>query len=567
MSLRQSARRTCAPVVLAGVLLAGLCIAGPLGAAELPPSSGPLLVTVPRPLVGCDPVGSQVPSATAEVLSLVLPTAYVTTARGTITQAASFLESAEVHGLNPLVVVYTIKKQAQWSDGTPITGADFVATWHIGANGMGPAWQQYRLIKSISSSPNSSTVTVTFRGTTNAWQALFSPLLPARASTLSRTTCTSPTPLVDLSAGPSVIVDATQEHVTLTRNPSWWGAAPVFDPVVVTGPHTLSSPPASGLPLVVSQDPWFSQATLANASSNPGASSILDLSNRLLSLDFATSGANRLSPDLRLGLAGLLDRSALVASTTDGVAPMVNPATSHLISQGLPNYPTSSSVPDRYQVSTPTTQLSPEPSTTTTTDPKNSFAEAESHLRRAGFTKIDGRWLSRSGAQLHVDLGVPGDDRWAQTVAFGVILQLGAQGILVSMVGQPGSFEVAHGLQSSQFQMGLIARTTDSFPAHACTWFSNSTVGPASPLWAGFNDPKVNKMAVSAAQQLNAQDAIPADEEIDQRLWELMPSLPVMTEPMALVWSSGVDGVSPDPYPPGTLWWMTTWKLLSASSK
>ena len=567
MILRQSARRTATPVLLVLALVVGLFSVTPSGAGELPASTGPMLVTTPRALVGCDPVGSQVPASTMEVLSLVLPTAYVTTSKGTIAQANSFLESAEVHGLTPLVVVYTIKKQARWSDGTPISAADFIATWHAGASGMGPAWQQYRLIKSITSAPASPKVTVTFKAASNAWQALFSPLLPARASSASRTSCVSPTPLVDLSAGPYVIVEASQDHVTLTRNPSWWGTIPLFDPVVVVGSHTLSSPPESGRPFVVAQDSWFSQATLSSASSNPGASSTLDLSNRLLSLDFATSGVNGMKTDLRLGLAGLLDRNTLVSSTTDGVAPMVNAASSHLISQGLPNYPTIESVPDLYQGSTPTTQLVPDSSTTTSSNPKTGFADAEGHLRAAGFTKSDGRWVSRSGAQLHVALGVPQDDRWAQTLAFGLVLQFEAQGVTVSVSPQPGSFEVARGLQLSKFQMGLIARTTDSFPSHAAAWFSNSAMSPASPLWAGFNDAKVNQMAASASTQLNAQEATPAYQAIDRRLWELMPSLPLLTEPMALVWSSGVDGVGPNPYPPGTLWWISTWKLLGATSK
>lgn len=569
MSLRWPVLRAAASLVAALTVLSGLLLttAGAT-ATPLPTSAGPLYVTLNRPLVGCDPVGAQVPDATSQVLSLVLPAATVTTQRGTIAQANSFLESAEVQGLSPLTVVFTIKPQAVWSDGTPISEADFVATWKAGATGMGPSYQQYRLIKSISASQTSRKVTVVFSQPNSAWQSLFSPLLPARASASVRTTCSSPTPLVDLSAGPYVIVEANQDHVTLTRNPAWWGTPPIFDPVVVAGSPTLTSPPSSGLPMVLSQDTWFTPTSLSAATSNPGASSTLELSNRLLSLDFATTGANEVGSALRLGLAGLIDRTALISSTTDEVAPEVNPATSHLISQGLPSYPSSATVPDLNKNETTTTQLLSEASstTTTTTDPTKGFGAAEAYLRKDGFSKRDGRWISRSGAQLHLTMGVPQDDRWAMEVAFGIILQVGAQGIAVTATPVAGSFEVAQGLQHSQWDLGLIARTTDAFPAHAASWFTNTKGAPASPLWSGFNDVETNKMALEASRQLNAQAAVPLYQAIDDRLWALMPSLPLMTEPLALVWSSNMDGVGPDPYPPGTLSWITTWKVLGANS-
>ena len=54
-------------------------------------------------------------------------------------------------------------------------------------------------------------------------------------------------------------------------------------------------------------------------------------------------------------------------------------------------------------------------------------------------------------------------------------------------------------------------------------------------------------------------------EVAEQRLWDLMPSLPLLTEPAALVWASVIDGISLNPYPPGPLQAITTWKLLPAA--
>ena len=554
-----------------GVLLGVLLTSSPAGAeASALAVSSPLQVNLPQPIIGCDPVGHSIPAATMQVLSLVLPSVTVTSSRGTVQQASSFVSQAEVQSLSPFVVSYTIKKQARWSDGSPITVLDFAATWRIGAAGTGPSANEYRMIQSITSDPGSENVVVAFKAKTNAWLSLFSPLLPATVNSTALASCPVPSASIDMSAGPYVIVSANATQVVLGRNPTWWGSPSAFDPLVINGGLPLASAPSVGVgQLAMSQASWLSPQTLAVVTSNPAASSSLDSSNRLVSLDFAVSGSGGLSLGVRRGIAGLLDRSALVTATAGAILPATRPATSHLISQGLPNYPSAESVPSLESVtttSTTTTHASvstiPPRETTTTTSP---FYEAERLLGAAGFHQADGRWLSATGEPLSLSLAVPTDDQWAIDVAWNVALQLKQQGVGVQLIPAAGSFEIAQCLQRGLCNAGVIVRTTDAFPAHAATWFSVQRGLMASPLWAGVNDRTLNRMVRDASKEMNAQNAAPLYQAIDQRLWDLMPSLPLLTEPAALVWSSVIDGISLNPYPPGTVQAITTWKLLPAA--
>ena len=577
MSLRRLRGDHVASCLLALCIVVGL-LSPPVAATTTTTpqltSAGPLRINLPQPLVGCDPVGQSLPASTMQVLSLVLPSAYTTNAHGVVQQADSFLVQAEVQSLSPLVVAYTLRKGASWADGTPISILDFVSTWHDGASGTGPAADQYRLVKSITSAPGSQNVVVTFKHPTSAWQALFSPLMPALASPSAEANCQAPSPAVDISGGPYSIVTSSTQSVSLARNPSWWGNPPLFSTVTAVGSQPLNAASdASATDLTMSQASWLSQSALATVTSNPTVSSGLTSSNRLLSLDFAVRGSGALSQTLRLGLAGLLNRDAVRQSTANLIDPATQTASSHLYTQGLPNYPDSSVVPTLNSVTTTTTTLpvsssssttpsSTPASTTTTTSP---FHAATSLLIKAGYHVSNWQWVSAKNQPLALTMAVPTDDQWALEAAANVASQLRSQGVTVSILEAPGSFEVAQMLQYGQCSLGIIVRTTDGLPAHAATWFSLAKGVPASPLWAGFSDRQINRLAASALEQMNAQDAAPTYAAIDQRLWQLMPSLPLFTEPTGLVWTSSIDGVVLDPYPLGTLTAINTWKLLTPS--
>jgi ABC-type transport system substrate-binding protein len=187
-------------------------------------------------------------------------------------------------------------------------------------------------------------------------------------------------------------------------------------------------------------------------------------------------------------------------------------------------------------------------------------------MRRAGYHRAGGKWLTNTGHQLSLSLAVPTDDRWAITAAQNVVSQLSASGVAVRVITAPGSFETAALLRSGQVQLGIVVRTTGPLPAQSASWFSLSPGPPASNVWAGFSTEGIDELATGASKIMNPSTAGLTYGQIDQALWSALPAVPLFTEPYLLAWSSDVAGVTSNPYPPGSLASLPTWQVASPSS-
>ena len=93
------------------------------------------------------------------------------------------MDSATQTGTDPQTIVYKIKQEAVWSDGTPVSADDFVYLWKnlnasIKDNDVAST-TGYDQIKSVKGSDNGKTVTVVFAEPFTDWKSLFYGLLPA----------------------------------------------------------------------------------------------------------------------------------------------------------------------------------------------------------------------------------------------------------------------------------------------------------------------------------------------------------------------------------------------------
>jgi len=540
-----------APALVIGAL------AGPAGAS----SSDPLIVSslLPGSMAGCDPVASAVSPSVSQVLSLVLPRATTSSPSGTAVAAESVFVQAEVTNLNPLVVDYQLRRGAAWSDGTRVGLADFIATAGRGAAGNTASAPQYRLIRSIRQGSSRHHVVVTFRTPTSAWPSLFSPLMAASTSPSTLTGCTSPSAAADISAGPFVIATSSADHVVLVRNPLWKGRTPAMQWIDArtSGGGQVIVASTSG-PVVIERT-WMTGRTLAALSSSAALSSQVDLSDQLLSLNFATTSGVTSSVMVRQALAHFIDRQAIVASGPQALDPKVAVAGSNLVSQGQPGY---TGPPARPLSTSPTSTSTP---TTLQGAKPIGSALASQFLHRAGWTLQDGRWADRRGRSLSIRLLANGDDRWAVTAARAIVEQLTLSHVPTTLHLAPSAPAVAQGIRSGRADAGVFARPADPYLAHAAAWFAVPASGPPSTLWTGYRDRTVAGLATKAGAMLNPVNALPLYQQVGRRLWVMMPTLPLYTEPFVTAWSSHLDGVVDNPYVPGTLSAATTWTLSGAT--
>jgi peptide/nickel transport system substrate-binding protein len=93
------------------------------------------------------------------------------------------MDSAAQTGADSQTIVYKIRQNAIWSDGTPVSADDFVYLWKnlngsIRGNDVAST-TGYDQIRSVKGSDNGKTVTVVFKQPFTDWKSLFYGLLPA----------------------------------------------------------------------------------------------------------------------------------------------------------------------------------------------------------------------------------------------------------------------------------------------------------------------------------------------------------------------------------------------------
>ena len=134
------------------------------------------------------------------------------------------------------VVTLHLNQDAVWGDGTPITVADYQATWQA-CNGEDAAFlcastDGYDHIESVEQGANEYEVIVTFTDVFPDWSAALSQVYPAAGVSDPEVFNNGwEQPNNDWFAGPYQFasIDQAQQVVTLEKNPNWWGEEGLLD--------------------------------------------------------------------------------------------------------------------------------------------------------------------------------------------------------------------------------------------------------------------------------------------------------------------------------------------------
>ncbi len=161
--------------------------------------------------------------------SLVLPSAF----RDGQMDTDVLVSAEEIGPSSPTAVQtvrYVISPAAQWSDGTPLTGADFRYLWRGMRDTPGvidPAG--YRSISDIRVSAAGRTVDVNFHQPVVEWRGLFANLLPSHLLQADGSDFTAALQQgIPASAGRYMVqaVDRPRGMLTINRNDRFWGQEP-----------------------------------------------------------------------------------------------------------------------------------------------------------------------------------------------------------------------------------------------------------------------------------------------------------------------------------------------------
>ncbi len=133
-----------------------------------------------------------------------------------------------------------LNPDAVWGDGTPITVADYIATWQA-CNGEAEGYNcastdGFADMESVEQGVDEFDVVIKFKATYPDWSAPLSTVWPAAGFKDAATFNDGwDTPNNDWFAGPFQWgnIDTAQQVITLERNPNWWGEEALLDTVTL----------------------------------------------------------------------------------------------------------------------------------------------------------------------------------------------------------------------------------------------------------------------------------------------------------------------------------------------
>lgn len=521
-----------------GLALAGCgasTAAGRTGPAQVVRAGATLTVDVPSvpttlnaaTVAGADPV-------TQGVAELIWPQTFVPGPKFQPELDTDVVQQAEVTGLSPQTVVYQLNPQAVWSDGVPITAADFVATWRaeesadlvVTAGPSAPQWTDgYARIASVTPSADGRSLTVVFSTPYADWPSLFNNLLPAHV--LDRvpwgTGFSAYDPQLLVSGGPWQVAAWTPgKTLTLVPNPRWWGTKPSLGRLVLR-----AVPDAQGVGNVatglaqLAYPQGFDAATLAQATGTPGVVSATSLGTTSLQLVFDTRDAPFDQPDARLGAAHLVDRAGIVTSLIQPLDPSVWVDDDHLFANTVPDYDDDGAG-----------YLHPDATT------------AEKLLAAAGLGGDRRGLRTAAGKPVTITFAWASDDPWSALVAPTVSADLSAGGFDVTDDPVPEAMLDGQVLPGGHFDVALVPVPTGMYPSQLAGVFTESAPAGGSD-WSGYDDPKTDTLFGQASEQLNAATARGIYQQVDQELWADMPTLPLFAEPQLVAGRASLQGLLP----------------------
>jgi peptide/nickel transport system substrate-binding protein len=495
-----------------------------------------------------------------EILNQVWPQVYITT--DTLKQQldTNYVTSATVTNTNPQTIVYQINPKAVWSDGVPISAADFIYNWQaqsanpkftdVGGKAFEPAGTAgYSQIKSVTSSNGGKTATVVFSKPFGDWQSLFSPMIPAHIAQKYGFNNGFQTfnAAVKVSGGPFEIQSYTQgQDVVEARNPKWWGTPPPLDKLVFRiFADDNQIPPALQNNEVNGANPAQASLQFKDA-----IAAVPNLTTSIVpGLEFQHMDFNQANPylaklDVRQAIAFGTNRADMVNRIVGPVTSAVKPLNNRIYMPNQPQYTDTSGGAGAF-------------------DP----AKAKQLLTAAGMTMgSDGYFHPSSGPEAGKDLtfsisttsGEPVRaeieqlfQSYMKNIGIKINIQNYSPNTLFGTVGPKSEFDIIEfAWVSTPFASGNISIY--------CS-FTNSNL--CGQNWDHYANPQVDSILNQAATTLDSAKAVTLYNQADALLWKDMVTLPLFQQPQLYTWSSTYGNILPNPSNLGLTWNAQTWGL------
>ena len=540
-----------------------------------PPPAREVVVGVDGLVGGFNPhsLADLTPTSTA-VAGLLLPSAFHQTAAGQWVLDDTLLNSAVVTNTAPFTVTYRIRRNAQWSDTTPIAAEDFgyLAEQMRTQPGVLDS-AGYQLIDQVVSRDGGKIVEVVFHRPYAGWPTLFRHLLPAH---LLKDAPGGWSKGLDaglpVSGGPFAMasLDPSRGEMVLVRNDRYWDTPAQLDRILFRqgSDAVLADALRNGgaQAALFGRPDAITESLLRNGDgigADPGVTPVVVPQPVLASV--LLRPASRVLGDqrVRTAVAAVLDRRSLIATGVASGPSAALRADSAVLAPSAPGY----------QATAPAAgvPVAPDPDT------------VRRLLTDAGYTRDEAGW-ERAGQPLRLVVAAPADREPYGTLAARVVDQLRTAGIEAqlrevdpdelfgTMLGpkpgingvsfRPGTAELAN---AGGIDIVVLPQPAAGHPAtQLASWYGCPVVvparlAPAPPNLAGLCDLTLQPLIERALTQ---DDPVgPVAPTVEAALWERAVTIPLYQQASLLVTISQLHDTSPGTPLEGPLDGAARWQL------
>jgi peptide/nickel transport system substrate-binding protein len=462
--------------------------------------------------------------------------------------SSEFMDSAELTSEDPQTVVYKIKQNAVWSDGTPVSADDFIFWWE-NCNGTNKkadcvSLTGYQDIRSVTGSDGGKTVTAVFKNKFADWKSLFSQyIIPAhytKAQPGGWNTGLDKNPEKIPSAGPFIVASYTPgQSLTLKRNDKYYGTRAHLDTIVFRYlPESTTQPAAlqnNEVDMMYAQ-PQLDQVKIVQAI--PGVTSQISFGLQYEHLDF--NFENPLLADLavRKAFATGLNIQQIVDRTVKQFSDQATVLGNRVWMNGQPEYQ----------------------------DHRGSYgngdiAGAEKLLTDAGYAKGADGIFAKGGKRLSFNISTTAGNQLRETQEQLIQAQAKEFGIEIKIKNAEADVLFGEWLPEGNFDIGNWAWVLTPF-AVSGNEATFSTGGGNNQ--GNYSNPKVDKMFKQAIAELDPAKAAELANQIDQILWEDMPTIPLYQKPQLLAFRDTFTGIGENLSSQGPFWNAGSWAQKAA---
>lgn len=453
----------------------------------------------------------------ATVMGALLPGAFYTDAAGVPYVNKDLLDSATLTSTDPKqVVTYKINAKAKWSDGTPITAADFVSNWKA-LNGKDKRYKiasanGYSQMSEVKQGATPADVIVTFATKYADWKSLFNPVYPASSYNDPNSFNSGWTDHPITTAGPFKWdkIDKTAKTITVVRDPNWWGTKAKLDSLVFPAIASDAQIDALANKEIDVIDIGPNVANYTRAKGIQGVTVHSSNGNNWRHTTYNGQSAVLKDKNVRQAIAMGVDRNRIAAALLGPLGVKAEKLDNHIFMPGQAGYQDNSGVvaynPDK----------------------------AKSMLDAAGWKLDSGAtYRKKNGQELDLNFVIPSQVTASEQEAKQEQAMLKDIGAKVNIQTVPSDDFFDKYITPGRFDMTDFSWIGTAFPISSSkSIFANPKGDDIQQNFSRVGSPQIDQLFDQATAELDEAKARTLANDADKLIWDLVLSTPLYARPV-----------------------------------